>query len=223
MDYNKFYPDEITNAAGDNYTSTFTISEEKAAIVYMDFPIPKGDIRETAQYAYNWDTVLEDTKNHKSHFLVSLFNGGPDQVKRFKIFTQVLCSLLRVTGSIGVYKGTQSLLIPKNDYLEEAEFMSDDHLPINLWIYFGLQAAENHNSGYTYGLKEFNKSELEIVNSRKSVTEIREFLFDISHYVLDQDIIFEDGQTCGGTEDEKIEITLSKGKFIEGKSLKLAY
>ena len=103
---------------------------------------------------------MKDTKEHKSHLIVSLMHGRLNQIKRFKIFTHVLSSLLRTTNSIGVYKVNQSLLIPSEDYLNEAELMSDEYLPLNIWIYFGLRATDEGNSGYTYGLKEFNKTEM---------------------------------------------------------------
>ena len=150
-------------------------------------------------------------------------NGGQDQVKRFKIFTKVLCSLLRTTNSIGVDKGNQSLLIPKEEYLDAAASMSDDYLPLNLWIYFGLSTTDKGRSGYTYGMKEFNKTEMEVLNSSKSLEDIRGFLFNITHYVLDYDVTFQDGQTCGLSEEEKIAISVSKGKFVDGDTLKLAY
>ena len=222
-DFKSFYDDNIQEPAGDNSSFVFQVDGETVAIAYMDVPIPKGDIEGTAQYAYNWQTALEDTKDHKSHLIVSLMQGGQDQIKRFKFFTQVLCSLLRTTNAIGVYKGNQSLLIPKDDYLNEAETMSDEHLPLNLWIYFGLRVTDNGNSGFTYGLKEFNKTEMEIVNSSKSLKDIRGFLFNIAHYVLDYDVTFNDGQTIGGSAEEKIAISFSKGQFVDDDTFKLAY
>lgn len=33
--------------------------------------------------------------------------------------------------------------------------MSDDYLPLNLWVYFGLRVTGKGNGGYTYGLKEW--------------------------------------------------------------------
>lgn len=217
------YEHDIKEPTGDSGSFVFTLDGEMVAIAHIDVPIPIGDIEGTAQYAYNWQTALEDTKDHKSHLIVSLMQGGQDQVKRFKIFTQVLCSLLRTTNAIGVYKGNQSLLISKDDYLNEAEAMSEEYLPLNLWIYFGLRVTDNGNSGYTYGLKEFNKTEMEIVNSSRTLEEIRGFLFNITHYVLDYDVAFQDGQTVGGSEEEKIAISLSKGKFVDGDTLKLAF
>ena len=217
------YGDKVQESAGDNASFVFTADGETVAIAHIPAPIPSGDIEETANYAYNWQTVLEDTKDHKSHLIVSLMQGGRDKIKRFKIFTQVLCSLLRTTKAIGIYKGSQSLLVPKDDYLSEAELMSDDYLPLNLWIYFGLRVTEKGNSGYTYGMKEFNKTEIEIVNSSQSLEDIRGFLFNIAHYVLEYDVIFRDGQTVGGSDEQKIAISFSKGQFVEGGTFKLAF
>ena len=221
-DLSAFYGDNIHEPTGDNSSFVFKVDGEMIAIAHMPVPIPSGDIEGTAAYAYNWQTALEDTNEHKSHLLVSIMQGGQEQVKRFKVFTKVICSLLRTTNSIGVYKGNQSLLIPKEDYLSEAELMSG-HLPLNLWIYFGLRTTDKGNSGYTYGLKEFNKREMEVLNSSKGLEDIRGFLFNISHYVLDCDVTLGDGQTCGLSEGEKIAISISKGKFVDGETLKLAY
>ena len=101
--------------------------------------------------------------------------------------------------------------------------MSEDFFPINLLIYIGLRLENNNPGGYTYGLAQFNKTEMEIVDSGHSLEEIREFLFNMAHYVLEFDITFRDGETCGTSEEEKIKISYSKGKYIDGKSFKLAY
>jgi hypothetical protein len=222
-DFKSFYGDNIKEATGDNNAFAFSVDAELVGIAYMDVPIPARDIENTAQYSYNWQTALEDTKDHSSHLIVSLMHGRTDHVKRFKIITQVLCSLLRTTNAIGIYKGNQSLLIPKDDYLKEAAAMTDEYLPLNLWVYFGLRVTDYGNSAYTYGLKEFNKTEMEIIGSSKSLEELREFLFNISHYVLEYDITFQDGQTVGSSEEEKIAISVSKGQFVEGDTFKLAY
>lgn len=189
----------------------------------MPAPIPMGDIEETAKYAYNWDSAVEEVKEHKGHLIVSIMQGRNNMVERYKIFTSVICSLLRTNNAIGVYMGNQSLLIRKDDYLQEAVGMSDEWYPLNLWIYFGLRNNNDKNSGYTYGLKEFNKRELEIVGSMRTLAEIRAFLYNMAHYVLDYNVEFKNGQTCGLLESEKIGIALSKGVFVDGETFKLAY
>src|SRR5688500_6613070 len=66
-------------------------------------------------------------------------------------------------------------------------------------IYFGLRLEEDRAGGYTYGLAQFNKTEMEVVNSGHSLEEIREFLFNMAHYVLEFDVTFRDGETCGSS------------------------
>jgi len=222
-DFNSYYGGNIQEPIDNSASFVFTVDKETVAVAHMPIPIPFGDIEGTAQYAYNWQTALEDTREHKSHLIVSLMQGGQDQIKRFKIFTQILCSLLRTTNAIGVYKGNQSLLISREDYLSEAKMMSDNYLPLNLWVYFGSRVSEKGNSGYTYGLKEFGKKEMEIVNSSHSLQDIRGFLFNIAHYVLEYDVTFQDGQTVGGSEEERITISFSKGQFVEDDTFKFAY
>jgi hypothetical protein len=222
-DFKNHYNFNIQEQTGDNSSSVFMVDGEMVVIAHMPFPIPSNDIKETAQYTYNWQTALEDTKEHKSHLIVSILQGGQDFIKRFKIFTKVLCVLLRTTNAIGVYKGNQSLLIPKEDYLSEAELMSNEYLPLNLWIYFGLRKTYKGNAGYTYGLKEFNKAEMEVLNSSKKLEDIRGFLFNVAHYVLEYNITFQDGQTIGISDQEKIAISFSKGQLVTGDTFKIAY
>jgi hypothetical protein len=222
-DFKDNYDEKIRKPTFTDSSAAFNIDGELVAIGHIPIPIPEGDIKTTAEYAYTWPTAAEELKSHKSHLIVTVAHGGQDQVKRFRIFTQVLCALLRTTNAIGIYKGNQSLLIPKEDYLDEAALMSDDYLPLNLWIYFGLKVSGSNTSGYTYGLKEFNKPEMEIVNSAKNLEDIRGFLFNMAHYVLEYDVTFEDGQTCGLSADEIIPISFSKGIQTEGDTFKLAY
>jgi hypothetical protein len=120
--------------------------------------------------------------------------------------------------------GSQRLVIPVDGYLQEASRMRKDWFPLYLWINFGFAQDEaGLKSAYTYGLKEFGKIEMEIVDSRKDGYEAVKFLYNMVHYVLEHDVTFQDGQTCGMSADERIRITLSPGLFVEGHSFKLAY
>jgi hypothetical protein len=214
----------IEKESGDNIAGVFNIDDEEVYLMVKPVPIPQEDMENTAKYMYNWPTAAEDVQDHKSHIILALTqDGGNDSIKRFRLLTKLICALLNVTKAMGVYFGEQSLLISKEAYLEEAKTMSDSHLPINLWVYLGLRTIEGKTNGYTYGLKAFDKDEVEIVGSEKSWTEVRELLFNICHYVLMNDVIFKAGQTFGYTEKQKIPISYSKGRFVNGNSFKLAY
>ena len=123
--------------------------------------------------------------------------------------------------SIGVFKGSQSLLIPSKQYIQSAEELQNNVLPINLWIYIGIRVSKEGNSIYTYGLNQFGKYEIEIINSKVRIEELYDFILNICSYVIGNDVMFKDGETLGLTAEQKIKITLSRGIYIEGKSYKL--
>jgi len=227
--YHKFIDDfqqhyqSLNNDSGDDVAAAFGVDGENVALMNIDKPIPWDDIEGTAQYAYNWPEALEDLKDHKGHVVIALTTGSNDVVKRFKIHTKLICSALRTTSSIGIYIGEQSLLIPKNSYLNLANLMSDAALPLNLWIYFGYRTINQKRSTYTYGLKTFGKSEVEIIDSDKTFDELQEMLYNVAHYVVMSNVNFEDGQTFGYTTDQKLKIAYSTGRFVPDKSFKLSY
>jgi hypothetical protein len=70
-------------------------------------------------------------------------------------------------------------------------------------------------------LSGFGKQELEVVDSKLKLEELYNFIVNISAYVVGSDVTLRSGETLGYTNDQKIKITSSKGKFIEGESLKL--
>lgn len=223
ISYKEYYTDEFEIKHDMEDTIIINAGGETFAIAHMPYPIPKDGLQAVAQLAYNWPSVLDKISTHTGHLLVTMLQSSTAQVDRFKDFTNVMCGILESTDTVGVYMGEQSLLIPAYDYVDEASYMNDEDFPLNLWIYFGLQTTDAGNNGYTHGLKEFGKPELEIVNSQKSLDDIRGLLFNIAHYVLLNDINFKDGETVGLSEGEKILIEYSDGIFTEGKTYKLAY
>lgn len=216
-----FWNFEITDYSGDENVAVFKVNGESVAIANMDVPIPWGDIEGTAEYAYNWPNVLEDLKDHTGHAIVTIMDGQKSPMERFKILSKVLCSILITSNSVGVYQGSQSLLIPSKQYLNNIEKLKDDDTPIFLWIYIGLKKFKTGNSAYTYGLKDFQKHEIEILDSSLSLEELLEFVGNIASYVITDDITLKNGETVGYTDDQKINVTISKAQFVEGQSVKL--
>lgn len=211
----------VTNVSGENDTVVFTIQDETVALATLAVQIPWSDIEGTAKYAYNWRTAEKDLKNHNSHVIVTLMSSNKSDVERFEILTKVLATILATSNCIGIYQGSQSLLIPKQQYLDSAEVLKSNQLPIELWVYIGLRNSENGNSAYTFGLNFFDKLEIEILNSKLDLLDLYDFLVNICAYVIKSNVTFKNGETLGYTAEQKIKITKSKGQFIEGETLKL--
>lgn len=216
-----FWGLNVTDLQGDDNTAVFRVNGQMIAIAYMPAQIPWGDIEGAAQYAYNWQTAIQDLKEHNGHAIVSMMPGSESAVVRYRIFSKVLCAILSTSNAIGVYQGSQTLLIPKVQYLDFVTELKDDGTPIPLWVYIGLRGSQSGNSIYTYGLSVFGKQEIEVIDSKLKLEELYNFILNISAYVIGSDVTLRDGETLGYTADQKVRISSSKGKFIEGDSLKL--
>ncbi len=214
---------DVSDVNGTEGTITFSMEGEVVVLSTMPVQIPWGDIQQTAQYAYNWQTAEEDLKDHNSHMIVTLLSGNNTAVSRFGTLTKVLTAILATTDCIGIYQGSQCLLTPKDQYLDSAEALKSGQIPLHLWVYIGLRRGEKTNSGYTYGLTAFDKLEMEFINAPLDLMELHSFLSHIGAYVVNSDVTFKSGETLGYTEDQKIRITQSKGTLVEGESFKLEF
>lgn len=211
----------VSDISGEDRTVTCSIQGETIALATMPIPIPSGDIQGTAQYAYNWVTAEKDLENHNSHIIVTLMSSNNTEIERLKILTKVLASITATTNCLGIYQGSQSLLISREQYLDSAEALKSNQIPIDLWLYIGLRRGESGNSAYTYGLTVFDKLEMECINTKLNLEELHSLLGNICAYVISKDVTFKSGETLGYTAEQKIRITKSKGQFVEGETLKL--
>jgi hypothetical protein len=216
-----FWDLEVSEIEGDNQSAVFKINGEMVALAYMPVQIPWADIEATAQYAYNWQDATQELKDHNGHAIVSLMVGKKTILERYKILSKLLCAVLSTSNALGIYQGNQSLLISRSQYLDKTDELKEDQTPVTLWVYLGLRTSDQGNSLYTYGLTEFGKQEIEIINSALSLEELYNLAANIASYVVGSDAILKSGETLGYTEDQKIKITTSKGVFVDGQSLKL--
>jgi hypothetical protein len=204
-------------------TSVLEIEGYKIAIGNMDIPIPGDEIKTTAEYNYFWKNGVEEATKHKGHLIFSILNAGIDPIKENFLFSKVASSILNNCKAIGVYIGGRTLLLKKDFYQYNVAEMSVDNLPLYIWIYFGMRTENGKYSIYTYGLSDFNKKEMEIVNSTHPFNELSETMFGLVHYVIASNVTLKNGETIGMSAEQKLKITESKGKYLDGNTLKIEY
>jgi hypothetical protein len=220
-DLKSYWNLDVTEISGDDSVATFKVENETVAVAFMPAPIPSEEFESIMGFNYLWKNSKEELSTLKSHTIVSVLGSHTDNVERFKILTKVNASILRTTdNSLGIYQGSQTLLLPKNLYLDFADFLLNDMLPIQLWVYVGVIDDEK-SSIYTYGMKEFGKSEVEIINSTMTSDELYDFLLPILNYIIESDVTLKDGETIGFSAEQKIKITKSKAVYLDEESLKL--
>lgn len=222
QDLKSYWGLKVDEIEGDDNTATLKIDEELAALALIPAPIPAEEFESIYNYSYLWKDAEKEIKEHTQHAIVSLLGSNTPAVERYSLLSKVNASILRTCETaIGIYQGASTLLLPKNLYIDFADLLLEDMLPIQLWVYIGIINSDEKSSVYTYGMKEFGKSEIEIIDAKMNGSELYDFLLPVLDYVLRQDVTLRHGETIGFTEEQKIKITESKAVYLDGNSLKL--
>ncbi len=208
---------------GEDETMFFELEGYQVGLAYMPMAIPDKEAESVAEFNYFWKDGVEEAGKHKAHVLIMLLNAGENLVKENFVFTMLSSALLNNSKSIGIYLGSRTLALSKEFYQINAEFMMNEELtlPLYNWIYFGLRSDDDKFSVYTYGMYEFGKKEMEIINSDKNLEELLEMMFNFVDYVLRFNVELKDGETIGLSEEQNLNITESDGIYLDGTTLKI--
>ena len=190
----------------------------------MPAPIPDNEAVEQAKTNYRWEKAVEAAEKHKAHLLVSVINRGDmDNIEGAKHYVKLLANATKQEGCLGInILGT--VIHPQMYYDFAKLYDENDDFPIENIVYIGLYGDENNTvSGYTYGLEQFGKKELEIIKSLEEAEEVYNFLASISDYIITSDVVLNDGETIGFSEEQKIQISVSEGIALDGETVKLGF
>ena len=199
----------------------FEVNGMLVAVSFMPAPVPNGEAEYFAAANYRWPEAVEGTKRHKAQIIVAIMPHGHSFIEVDKLYVKVCCSCLKLSNALGIY-ASGNVLQPEF-YKDAAQIMEEDELPILNWIYIGMYNTENGMNGYTYDLNMFGKEEIEVIETNNAPDELYGFLFDISNYIISQDVTLRDGETIGFSAEQKLPITHSKGIAVEGNSLKIEF
>ena len=190
----------------------------------MPAPIPDNEAVEQAKTNYRWEKAVEAAEKHKAHLLVSVINRGDmDNIEGAKHYVKLLANATKQEGCLGInILGT--VIHPQMYYDFAKLYDENDDFPIENIVYIGLYGDENNTvSGYTYGIEQFGKKELEIIKSSEEAEEVYNFLASISDYIITSDVVLNDGETIGFSEEQKIQISVSEGIALDGETIKLGF
>lgn len=196
-------------------TATF---EDESSVIAMQagFPVPWDDLEYACYNSYFWPTADKDLKKSRDHFIVVVTNPEADKVKKVLHLSRGLLAIANSTKAMGIYNG-DATTVYKRDYYEKMlpeKIESVEDVPAILWVGF-LKAIHRDEtvSFYTRGLAEFGCKEVEVVRSKKEGMEIFSLVHGISQYLISAGDVIEDGNTVGGTDDEKIKVYHKKSKL----------
>ena len=200
------------------------VNFDKCRIVISKFPapVPNEEAEINAENNWMWEEAVEITKTHKAHIVVAILGDEEDLIVRGLLYTKIMATCCKQEKAIGVF--TSGVVFEPSYYMNAAEMIRDGELPIFTWVWFGLYRTENGLSTYTYGMKDFEKLELEILDADEDAGKLLSFISAIASYILQDDVKLKDGETIGLSEEDIHQITLSKGVALpEQDTLKISY
>lgn len=195
------------------------IDDMLVAISFIDAPVPDQEAEYFAQSNYFWKDGVETTKRHVSQILLAVLGHEESCYKAGELFVKIASSALKNEHALGIY--TAGTVFEPAFYIDCAQAMREDDFPLNNLVYFGLYQKDNVWNAYTYGMRDFHKEEMEILDVDMEPMELRNMLFDIAYYVLTSNVVLKDGETIGFSQNQRLPITFSKGEAVEGNSLKI--
>ena len=174
-----------------------------------------------------WREAEECVKNHKAFMIVAILkNECLDQIKTCSIFTQVCCSLMRMSDGICMYNADAGLIIEKNIYREYMNIMkaamehNDYYLPYQNWININYVREEDGKIGaFTTGLNIFNNLEIELVHVKYEVETMQKIINMILFCLIADNKTLESGQVIKLYEDIEIITKKAKGYYLKDRDV----
>lgn len=198
----------------------FEVEGMQVVVAHMPAPIPNREVEECCQYNLLWPEAEQVVATHRSHVIVSV-SGAPNPIAGHLLFTQVISSMMQLDDALAFYM--QPMVISAESYVESAQMLKDEELPVQLWVFIGLYQDEQGRCSYTRGLQHFGKYEIEVIHSEHPLSDVFEFTMMIVDYLISYDVTLQHGETIGFSEEQRLSLTLSQGVAVEEESIKIGY
>jgi hypothetical protein len=176
-------------------------------IAEMSIPIPKDDIEYACANSFLWPSAQETIKDHPAHLVVIATGTFASPAEEALWLSRAICAVSEEYDAAGIYWGHASVVHEPSTFrkLIGDAGVQMEKLPVPLWV--GFLRAANEKGGvdvYTDGLDAFGVMECEVINSRRRPSEIIDLLSGLSAYLISKGNVIEDGNTVGGSAEEKI-------------------
>jgi len=175
-------------------------------LAHMPAPIPGGEAEDNADGNFLWPNGKEEAAKHGSHVIVTNA-GGAEQTPIQSAITVSRLALvaLDVFDGVGVYWGNAAVCNSREVFEDFCENISEEHVPVPVWLRFQLVRASDDSIGlYTLGMTQFGLMDIEIDRCKMDLEDLFDFVSNLAHYLIQSGPVIADGNTVGGSEDERI-------------------
>ncbi|MFO0802149.1 MAG: DUF4261 domain-containing protein [Gemmataceae bacterium] len=187
-------------------------------LAHMPAPIPESEAEENADGNFLWPNGREEAAKHRSHVIVTNVGAGEQTpIQSATTVSRLALVALKLFDGIGVYWGNASVSNSREVFEDFCEDMSEQHVPVPLWLRFQPVRSDDGKLGmYTLGMRQFGLMEIEVDRCDTDGQDLFEFVSNIAHYLIQQGPVIADGNTVGGSEEERI-VVRHRPSMIEKK------
>jgi hypothetical protein len=189
----------------------------------LSAPIPMEEAIQGATASPYWPNGGEEAATHQSALLVTCSGGSPDHVKMALELTQAVRAALDLAGerALGVLWGRGPAATNVELFRKLTEEASPESLPLLVWVRFQMVLVEGStNRGiYTSGLAAFGLMEIEIPPCETPYVEVFDMAYGIAQYLVSEGPVIADGDTVGGTAEERIQVTFGPSMLDESRDV----
>lgn len=175
-------------------------------LAHMPAAIPGCEAEENADRNFLWPNGREEAATHRSHVIVTNI-GAEEQspIQSAIAVSRLALVALRLFDGLGVYWGNAGVCNSRAVFEDFCENMADDHIPVPVWLRFQLVRASDDGIGmYTLGMRQFGLMDIEVDRCTMDISDLFEFVSNIAHYLIQSGPVISDGNTVGGSAEERI-------------------
>lgn len=204
----------IGDPQGTDDSLSLDLPDCSIVIAKMPAALPWSELEGPCATSLLWPEATQQVPQHQTHAIVTV-TGDLDPIRIATRVTQAATALIHaVPSSQGVYWGNAALLVPGPLFVEMATELLPEVPPLYLWVDVRVgMDQENSSSGFTTGMSTLGLMELEAENAAEPPGELRERLFGLVGYLVENGLIINDGDTIGEDQYEKIRVVYADSTF----------
>ncbi len=213
------------DAKKSDHTLSFSVGGSTVFFALMPGPIPSRELNKICTESWLWPDAKKVFADHHGHVVITIKSKETplNQVKFLSLATAAL--LMSCHEALGVYWCGGQIVISSEMFREFCVKMLPDSLPLYIWVDFRVSKPKSGRTfGYTTGLMQFGLMEIETLTSHEEPADLRERIFRLAVYVIENGMIFKNGEFIDEGATVPIKVVYSDSAFGNPKKvLRLDY
>ena len=201
--------------------ATLKWGDSVLAFTLVPQPIPSEQLAGPASCAWYWPAAVDELSHHTAHLLVAMIDEQPGLLRRATRFTAFLRAVLESSPAIGVQWGASRAVHEAKAFCEVAKKMSEDDLPLHLWIDFRCEQTETPGAVrlFTTGLKALGHPELEVRQFAGEPATLIGHAYNVAHYMLQKSKTLQDGEALGLADETQVTLRTGESMLGDGQEV----